>query len=565
MAFQTLVRWPPPLQAQRRVTAAAYRVLAEVATAAPDASTLPAAAALDGAQEGLSPGALFGDPALTTLRTLVNEGLRMRVQLLAIRTLLRPEGFPRAELDPALRQRATDTLALTGQALEQSARVIEGDDDGAARLVTTVAAITTASAGLGATDEAANDGADLSRATQIARRFVALSGQLRAVTGLASAAAAGGGLRSRRPQRRTSRPLERLRADLDTLRANASLESLAGRHAVRLAVVVPLAELLARELPLNRSYWVVVAAATALRPEFGATLTRGTERAVGTCLGVAMAGAIAALLHPAGGVTVAIVALLAWAGYAVFPASFAAGFTFITALVVFLLNAISPDTFSTASARLLDTLIGGVLGLLVYALWPTWSQTPARRALAQLVSAQRAYITHVLDALAAGRRPADDKLRTQARQARLARTNADAVVAQALNDPASRRIDPHWSQSVLAALRRLVQAAHILRLDVQEARERRPLPGLARVSAVLNRLLTVVEHRLESEPQPDAEGSAVAAPDLRGAFVTFERGCGQDVAVIGLLAELDEIVDAANGLAALVGADPSAGPPPGPT
>ena len=42
--------------------------------------------------------------------------------------------------------------------------------------------------------------------------------------------------------------------------------------------------------------------------------------------------------------TVVLVGLLAWVAYAVFPASFAVGFAFITALVVFLLNAISPDT-----------------------------------------------------------------------------------------------------------------------------------------------------------------------------------------------------------------------------
>ena len=56
-----------------------------------------------------------------------------------------------------------------------------------------------------------------------------------------------------------------------------------------------------------------------------------------------------------------------------FPASFTVGFGFITAVVVFLINAISPDTLATACARLLDTLVGGTLGLLVFALWPTWS------------------------------------------------------------------------------------------------------------------------------------------------------------------------------------------------
>src|SRR5581483_3761713 len=151
----------------------------------------------------------------------------------------------------------------------------------------------------------------------------------------------GGSLRERRMRRHTHRPLERLAAGLDQLRADASLDSPAGRHALRLTVVVLAAEVISRHVPLQRGYWMVVAAATVLRPEFGATFTRGTERAVGTCLGVALAGAIAILLHPAGGVIVVLVAFLAWAAYSLFPASFATGFAFITALVVFLLNVIS--------------------------------------------------------------------------------------------------------------------------------------------------------------------------------------------------------------------------------
>ena len=75
--------------------------------------------------------------------------------------------------------------------------------------------------------------------------------------------------------------------------------------------------------------------------------------------------------------TIVLVGLLARAGYAVFPASFAVGFAFITAVVVFLLNAISPDTLATAWARLLDTLVGGTLGLLAYRLWPTTTRCGA--------------------------------------------------------------------------------------------------------------------------------------------------------------------------------------------
>ena len=116
-------------------------------------------------------------------------------------------------------------------------------------------------------------------------------------------------------------------------------------------------------------------------------------------------------------------------GYALFPASFAIGFAFITTLTVFLLNAISPDTLSTASARLLDTAVGSALGLIAFALWPTWSRRPARRALADLAAAQRDYIAMVLSF--AGRRPPrpEDELRQRSRQARLARTTAQETVA----------------------------------------------------------------------------------------------------------------------------------------
>jgi uncharacterized membrane protein YccC len=316
-------------------------------------------------------------------------------------------------------------------------------------------------------------------------------------------------------------------------------------------VVVLAAEVIARHLPLERSYWMVLSAATTLRPEFGATFTRGAERLLGTCVGVVLAGAIAVAFHPTGVATVLLVGVLGWAGYSVFPASFAAGFSFVTAMVVFLLNAISPDTLATAGARLIDTLVGGGLGLLAYALWPTWSAAPARQALGDLVAAQRAYVAAVLAALTSGRRGEETELRGLSRRARLARTNAEATVARSLTEPATRRIDAAQSEGALAASRRLIQAAHVLRLDVQETTPRQPLPGLEPLATGLDAVLANVGETLAS--QPDEHPPAQELPDLRGRYLAFERATPSDVDAEGLLAELDEIVDAANGLAELVG------------
>jgi uncharacterized membrane protein YccC len=575
VVFLSVVRWPRPLRAQREATAAAYRELARIAAGPALASTLPAASALDDAQSALASGSLFGDSALMTLRSLVSEGLRLRVQITAIHALIERARADGSRPMPALVDAARSVLAGTAAALGAAARAITGEQDADRELSTRVSAVTAQAEGaaqlagmtpggtselqpLGSRRAAAEPLAPIAVRTQLVRRLAAVAGQLRAVQTLAPAAGRGGGLRSRRPHRRANRPVTRLRADLALLRANASLESPAGRHALRLAIVVPGAELIARELPLQRGYWMVVAAATVLRPEFGATFTRGSERALGTSLGVALAGALAVLLSPTGGETVVIVGALAWAGYALFPASFAIGFAFITTLTVFLLNAISPDTLSTASARLLDTAVGSALGLIVFAAWPTWSRRPARHALANLVAAQRAYIAAVLRTMIDGRRPSEDELPQRARRARLARTKAEGTIAVSLSDPADRRIDPDWSQSLLASTRRLTQAAHVLRLDVQEDRRRAPMPTLTPLAENLDELLALVESRVAAGTTT-ADGAEV--PDLRSAFSEFARDRARTPDDLALVGELDEVVDAAGGLATLVGIDPA--DPPG--
>jgi uncharacterized membrane protein YccC len=544
VTFLSIVRWPLPLRNQRAATAGAYRALSSLAAASDKASSLPAAQAIDEADLSLASPTMFGDAAITTLRSLVNEAFRLRVQLTAIHALLRQlrgAGSPHATSADSPARRA---LGLTAAALDTAALAIEGDAAAAERLQQRAAE-------LDAEARAYEGGDPGSPALLMDRRLAALAGQVRAVASLSPAAGRGGGLRRRRPYGRTRRRRPRFRAELEQLHANMSLDSPAGRHALRLAVVVPVAALIARELPVQRSYWMVVAAATILRPEFGATFTRGAERALGTCLGVALAGAIAVILHPAGGVTIVLVGVLAWAGYSLFPASFAVGFAFITALVVFLLNVISPDTLATASARLLDTLVGGVIGLAAYALWPTWAHSSAWQSLADLVGAERSYVGGVLRAAEEGRRPGDQGMRTLARRARLARTTAESTVARSLSEPSTRQIDASQSQRALAALRRLVQAAHVLRLDVQDERARQPLSRLEPLRSGVDALLSDVEASLRARPQQTPDPREL--PDIRADYRVFQQAAGGDEEALALGAQLDEIVDAANSLAAAAG------------
>jgi uncharacterized membrane protein YccC len=383
VVFVAIVRWPTPLRIQRRAVAAAYRALAELASGPSDASTIPAATRLDEARTALSSPMLFGDPAVLRLRGLTDEASRLRIELRAIHVLLE-QGVANATAGDGASGAGSRALLDSGAAtLRLMAAAIEGDGHASAELEALAPWLLDPEA-------PAAQGAAISG--YLEPRLDALRGQLRAMARRAPAAGQRGRLVERRRRLGSTRPYSRLRSDLAQIHANATLQSSAGRHALRLAVVVLVTEILSQHVPLQRSYWMVVAAATALRPEFAATFTRGAERILGTCAGVALAGLVVVGVHPSLATAVAIIGVLGWIAYSVFPASFAVGFAFITALVVFLLDAVTTDTLATASDRLLDTIVGGSIGLLAYALWPTWSQKPARQSLADLVRAQRAYL-----------------------------------------------------------------------------------------------------------------------------------------------------------------------------
>jgi uncharacterized membrane protein YgaE (UPF0421/DUF939 family) len=539
VAFLMVVRWPPPLVAQRRATAAAYRELAELSAGDEFTSALPAATALDEARTTLSGGTLFGASAIAPLRSLVNEGHRLRVAITALNGLAgRIAGSPQAA--EAVHEIGNDTrLALQG-----AAEGIEGSAHGAEVLERLVREVSRAVGRLQAR-EVPEDAPDTVWVVLV-RRLAALAGQLRAVAGLVPDAAAGSGLRDRRPHRRTSHPLQQLRSDLAELHANLSLDSPATRHALRLAAIVPGTELLARALPLQRGYWIVVAAAATIRPEFGATFTRGIERVGGTALGVALAGLIATALHPGEAVTVALVGVFAWAAMSSFAASYALGFSCITALVVFLLNTISPDTFATASARLVDTLIGGAVGLAVFAAWPTWSRRPAQELLCELADALRRYVALIFGALIDGS-PMPERARTLAREARLTRTQAASAVARSLSEPARRRIDARVGSGVLDEMLRLVHAMHALRLEAQDEPDRAPVPALAPFARALDVQLAAISRALLSD---DLRLSSEHA-DLRSLSDRFgQEAAGEQEQALAAI--VDELADATNAIDELI-------------
>lgn len=536
---------------QRRLVADLYRLLALQASG--EADDVAVAEAADAAQRQLAStvaAGRSGGPA-SGLRSLVDEARRIRVELLA----------------------TTGRRAVPVAAVPEALRAVAAAVDGRG--------------GMPPPSTALGDVSVAGNVTAAGDVTAALAGQLRAAAGLAARVAGGppvrAGLRAGRRNRRSARTA--VAGVTGPLAAELSRRSPARRHAVRLAVVVTAVDVGARVVGLPHSYWVALTVLLVLKPDYGSTVGRGIGRAAGTAAGVLVAGLLTAAVHPGGAATVVMVAVLSGVAWTTFRANYALFSAVLTAVVVVLLGAIEPAGLGLALDRLADTVIGAGLALAAYAAWPTWSEPQAWGRLADLADAQRRYVATVLGAWL---RLAGSDAATVAAAGRIVRTtmaDATVVVRRSLAEPSAHRVDATTGLGVLDALHRLTVVAAVLRTSMPPD-GLRPEP----VWAALRPLVTAVEGRLidvaracrgDATPGGPPPATAPTGPASRGASPPAPRMAspppaaeedpaasiralqerlvaaadhpppGDAVAV--LLAQTDEMVDAVNTAAAMVG------------
>jgi uncharacterized membrane protein YccC len=148
---------------------------------------------------------------------------------------------------------------------------------------------------------------------------------------------------------------------IEVFRNHLDLRSPIFRHALRLAVLVALGEILGTEVSWRRTYWLPMTIALVLKPEFTATFTRGLLRIAGTIVGLLLATGLFHFFNPGVALQVflifALVFLLRWLG----PANYGIFGIAVSALIVFLLaiGGVSPK--DVIWARGVNTVVGGAL------------------------------------------------------------------------------------------------------------------------------------------------------------------------------------------------------------
>jgi uncharacterized membrane protein YccC len=286
------------------------------------------------------------------------------------------------------------------------------------------------------------------------------------------------------------RPL--LHDALTTLRANLTPESAAFRHAVRLTITIGLCTAIYRVLEIERGYWIALTALLVLRPEFQDTFARGLGRIAGTIIGAMIATVVVWAWTPGPVGLMMLVLVFVWGCYALVRINYAVFTVSVTGYVIFILMLSGVGEMTAASSRALYTVAGGVLALGAYALWPTWSATTARTALATLFDAHARYVGALMSAYRGDTSIDLGQLSEMRAAARLARSNAESTVERMLSEPSGRAsIPPRIALGLLAALRRNALAALAIHAGVERGVEG-PVAGIEtlaqRIKTVLSSL-----------------------------------------------------------------------------
>ena len=536
-ALQTVLLvsiWPlQRFTAERRVLAAAYRSLAAYAAGLPATNlSAPASGSLASVSDTLAdPHPFARRSELVAFESLLDEGQRIRGALAALATdrhLL--DDYGAADAAAEIQHLAADAHPV----LEEIAAAV-ADGRAPAELGTA----------WHAADLRANALEEIASRVPFGGTVVDDARALLAAMRTAWRAA---GVPADRPSSASpSRPhapqpfaLSALGEAFATLRANWSPRSVFAQHAIRLGGMLVVAGLLERLLPLQRAYWIPLTAVIVLRPDFTATFTRGIARVAGTIGGAVIAGLITVVIHPAGEVFLILAIGFATAGYMLFSVNYAVFSASITCYVVFLLAYAGAPEHTSAVDRVGATFLGGLLALISYALWPTWSRDHVPDDLAELIEAQRRQTAIVLHGYLDpgtfdGRGGRDAQLASWR-----ARSTAEAAVDQMVAEPVrARGLQVDTALALVAAGRRYGIAVLTLysRLPAHDAVAN---PQLALLAAELDQALHAIAEALRNRNH-----ELIAMPRLRATQVELKRAL--DVApepnLAAIVSETDLLVE----------------------
>ena len=371
----------------------------------------------------------------------------------------------------------------------------------------------------------------------------ALDGQLRAALDLAAHATPTG--QAEFVKREAQQPWWlRFGGLMATLRANLNLQSAVFRHAIRLAALIALGNILERGFYWHRSYWLPLTIVLVLKPEFTTTFSRGLLRIGGTIVGLFLATALFRFLPDT--VTVQLILifaftlLLRWVG----PANYGIFAVAISAIVVLLIAITGISPKELIWARGINTAAGGALALLGYWIWPTWERRQVSERIAEMLEAYRKYFHVLTESFTRNETSSARELDRARLRARVARTNLEASIDRLRAEPGTTAEQMNQLNALLASSHRFVHAVMALEADRLHTAAAPARTAFRQFATDVEKMLTLLAERLRGRHVQLKD-----FPDLREDHHALVQSGDQKIERYALVnVEADRIVNSLNTL-----------------
>lgn len=371
------------------------------------------------------------------------------------------------------RDRVRELLAAAGEVLDAAAHAIR--HGGPVRLPpAAVAALRTPDTGTLLSD----------RSHRVALRLAALLGD---VVETAEPRTETAGPEPSHPSAPRARPtlLRLLPLVVARMRAEARPGSAILRHALRVSAVTAAGYLLGLVLPFGHGYWTPMTSVMVMRPDFSQTYSRSVARFGGTLVGVGLASAVVQTAHPGTYLSAGLAVLCAFGMYLLMKTGYAVSQVCVAAYVVFLLGMEGSGVTQTVRDRVLLTLLGGLLAMLSYAVYPAWETPRLRGRLADWLTTSGRYAAAVAARYAEPAGPGSPDVREALLSARAARVAWHDALGRATHEPVRHRGLSHAAaEGAGHAIAEFGRAAMLLEAHLPEPGAP-PLPAAADLAEAL--------------------------------------------------------------------------------
>ena len=229
--------------------------------------------------------------------------------------------------------------------------------------------------------------------------------------------------------------------DLSLFRNNMHLESSVFRHSLRMMLTCVVGFLITKLISTgHHSYWVLLTTIVILKPGFGLTKQRNTERLIGTIAGGLLGVLILLFIHDRN-VLFGLIAFFMLGTYTYQRLNYQVMVIFTTPYVIILFYLLGMGSLNIVQERLLDTGIACVLAFMAnYFLFPHWEFRHFKNYMLSALKANIGYLVKLRD-MPFGRKVPSIEYKLVRKELYVSIANLSAAFHRMLSEPKSKQQD----------------------------------------------------------------------------------------------------------------------------